>query len=466
MQFQGMAATGVIRFLHLLATRFIADRGLPNAASLTFTTLLSLVPLMTVGLAIFAAFPISDKVADGLQDFVFKNFVPASGEIVQQHLQEFSSKASRLTGVGFGFLVLVAVMLMSTIDEAINTIWRVRQERKPLAKFLMYWSILSLGPLLIGLSVVVTSYMVSLPIISDTAVTLGLRLRLLAFMPLLAAAVAFTLLYAVVPNRKVPPRHAIAGGVLAALLFELAKRGFAFYVTQFPTYEAIYGALAVVPIFLVWIYLCWVVTLLGAEFAYCLSIFNDEGKHGSAEQGGDLLLAYRLLGELWQAQQSGEAFSPHQLGASLGHVPEERMERLLEQLEQAHMVLQTGSGAWALARDLSRVTLHDLYRVEGFVLPEARLLEGSCDGADQALARILAELGKKLETMMQVPLQTLYQQREIAQPLQPSETESGGESPPVTPGDVDSVQGQSSDSAGIGGRAQRGSELSRDVQIN
>ncbi|MCP4288732.1 MAG: virulence factor BrkB family protein [Gammaproteobacteria bacterium] len=408
MQLLDSTLSGVVRFLRLLLTRFIADRGLPNAASLTYTTLLSLVPLMTVGLALFSAFPVSGKVVDGLQDFVFANFVPASGEIVRQYLEEFSSKASKLTGVGFGFLMIVAIMMMVTIDQALNAIWRVRQKRKPLAKFLMYWSILSLGPLLIGLSVVVTSYMVSVPIISDTAESLGLRHRLLAFMPLLAAAVAFSLLYAVVPNRKVPALHAIAGGILAALLFELAKRGFAFYVTQFPTYEAIYGALAVIPIFLIWIYLCWVVTLLGAEFVYCLGVFKDEGKHGSAGEGGDLLLGYRLLNELWNGQKSGMALSTDSLAAVLGYVPEERLEMLLEQLERGQLVLQTGGSAWALARDLSNVTLHDLYRLEGFVLPEAKLVTDSPDEADQALARILEELGRDMENAMSVPLEQLY----------------------------------------------------------
>ncbi|MCB1868692.1 MAG: virulence factor BrkB family protein [Gammaproteobacteria bacterium] len=406
---------GLTRFIRLLVSRFIADRGLPNAASLTYTTLLSLVPLMAVGLAIFSAFPVSEKVGIELQDFVFKNFVPASGEIVQQYLQQFSSKASRLSGVGFVFLMVVAIMMMVNIDQAINAIWRVRQKRKPLAKFLMYWSILSLGPLLIGLSVVVTSYMVSMPFISDTAETLGLRHRLLAFMPLLAAAVAFSLLYAVVPNRKVPTRHAVAGGVLAALLFEMAKRGFAFYVTQFPTYEAIYGALAVVPIFLVWIYLCWVVTLLGAEFAHCLAIFRDEGHYGSAAEGGDLLLAYRLLGELWTGQKSGAALSAERLAVPLGYVPEERLEALLQQLERARLVLQSADGEWALARDLSNVTLHDLYRMEGFVLPEAKQLTGSQVGADQALAGILEKLGESMQEVMDVPLAKLYGERESRQ---------------------------------------------------
>lgn len=419
--FLNSPAGAPIRFLRLLTVRFIADRGLPNAASLTYTTLLSLVPLMTVSLAIFSAFPVSDKVVGELQSFIFENFVPASGEVVQQYFLQFSNKASKLTGVGFGFLIVVAIMMMVNIDQALNSIWRVRQKRKPLAKFLMYWAILSMGPLLIGLSVAATSYMVSMPIISDSVETLGLRHRILAVMPPLAAAIAFSLLYAVVPNRKVPPSHAVAGGVLAALLFELAKRGFAFYVTQFPTYEAIYGALAVLPIFLVWVYLSWVVTLLGAEFAYCLSIFKDEGKHGSAAEGGDLLLAYRLLHQLWIAQQSGVALSTGRLSVPLGHVPDERLEMLLQQLERAHLALQSVDGEWALARDLATVTLHDLYRMEGFVLPEAKLLAGSQERADRSLATILDNLGQNMEQVMSVSLEQLYLEREAPATANPAE---------------------------------------------
>ncbi|MCB1758813.1 MAG: virulence factor BrkB family protein [Gammaproteobacteria bacterium] len=414
MQNLGDKAAAAVRFARLLVSRFFADRCLPNAASLTYTTLLSLVPLMTVGLAIFSAFPLSEVLAGDLQDFVFRNFVPASGEVVQRYLQEFSSKASRLSGVGIAFLVVVAVMMMVNIDQAINQIWRVQRQRKPLAQFLMYWSILSLGPLLIGLSVAATSYLVSVPVISDTAQSLGLTRRLLGVMPLLAAIIAFSLLYAVVPNRKVPAVHAFSGGLLAALLFELAKRGFALYVTYFPTYEAIYGALAVVPIFLLWIYLCWVVTLLGAEFAHCLGIFRDEGRHGSAGEGGDLLLAYRLLQQLWQRQQSGESLGCGSMTAALGHVPDERLERLLNHLRRSRLVLQTDDGNWALARDLNQVTLYDLYRSEGFVLPEARLLRDAESDADRALAGILEELGLQMKGAMAVPLEQLYRGRRVA----------------------------------------------------
>lgn len=398
----------LVVFLRLLLSRFIADQGLLNAGSLTYTTLLSLVPLMAVSLAIFSAFPVSERVVGEIQDFIFHNFVPASGEVVQRYLQEFSGKASRLSGVGFGFLVVVAVMMMVNIDHAINAIWRVRRKRGPLAMFLLYWAILTLGPLLIGISMAVTSFLVSIPFFMETTASLELRGYLLALMPLLASMVAFTLLYALVPNRRVPFLHALAGGVLAALLFELAKHGFAFYLTNFPTYEAIYGALAVIPIFLVWIYLSWVIALLGAEFAYCLIIFRDQGWHGREGEGGDFLLAYRVLRELWLTQQEGRALAAEQLAALLGHVPEERLERLLEQLEKADLVLFTEDEEWALARDLGRFTLLQLYHARPFVLPPPGMLMRSGEGSEPGLGRILELLDDDMQRSMQVPLADLY----------------------------------------------------------
>ncbi len=396
-------------FIKLLGARFIEDQGLPSTASLTYTTLLSLVPLMTVSLAIFSAFPVSDRVAEQIQDFVFANFIPASGEVLQEYFQQFSNKASQLTGAGFVFLVVVALMLMANIDRAFNTIWRVKSKRSPLSLFVMYWSVLSLGPLLIGVSMAVTSYLVSLPLLSDAAETLGVGARLLGLMPLLASAVAFTLLYAVVPNRRVPIRHAMAGGVLAAVLFELAKRGFAFYLTQFPTYEAIYGALAAIPIFLVWVYLSWLVTLLGAEFSCCLGIHSDEWaltKSGGSRAG--LIQAYRLLQRLWQAQHVGESLPIKLLARELEGVSEEHLESLLGDLAKAHLVVRSEAGGWVLARDMSEVDLLDLYRAGSFSLPRLVRPETVEDDAERALWEILQQVEQDQSRAMSVSLASLF----------------------------------------------------------
>lgn len=401
------------RFTKLLLTRFIEDRGLPSAASLAYTTLLSLVPLMTVSLAIFAAFPISDRVEEQIQSFLFENFVPTSSEVLEQYLQQFSAKASKMTGTGFFFLIVVALMLMVNIDRAFNSIWRVKRKRGPLGMFLVYWAILSLGPILMGVSVAATSYLVSIPLFSDAAETLEVG-SVIALMPMFASIVAFTLLYALVPNRRVQLKHALAGGVFAAVLFEMAKRGFAFYITNFPTYEAIYGALAAIPIFLVWIYLSWVVTLLGAEFSHCLGIYRDEDFDGPGRRGREMLLAYRVLHELWKIQKLGDALTLSRISALQQNYPEERLESLLVKLQQGHLVLRTDDGRWALARDLSDVELSDLYKLDHFVLPDSESIGSTGREEELALGRVLASVHDDMEGSMSVTLEQLFKEGQVS----------------------------------------------------
>lgn len=397
------------RFIRLLGFRFIQDGGLHHTASLTYTSLLSLVPLMTVTLAVFSAFPVSDRVVVEVQDFVFQNFVPASGEVIREHLDAFSLKASKLTGAGTLFLILVAVMMMANIDQAFNTIWQVRRKRSALSKFMVYWAILSLGPIFIGISMALTSHLVSQPIVAEAAQTVGLgRPGLLGLMPVLASAVAFTLLYMVVPNRSVPLLHAVSGGILAAVLFEVAKRGFALYVTAFPTYQAIYGALAAVPVFLIWIYLSWLVTLLGAEFTYCLGIYRDEWHPEWGTGGQDLLLAYRLLGYLWEAQRQGDAVNMDLLLEREPTHSETDLERLLLLLVKGRLVLRVDHSDWVLARNLADVSFLQLFQAGPFALPDPALRERmSCEELKPVLQRLEQELQQGLD----VPLSRLFEER-------------------------------------------------------
>jgi membrane protein len=390
-------------FSRLLLHHFKQDAGIQHVAALTYTTLLSLVPLMTVTLALFSVFPASERMTQQVEDFLFQNFVPAAGEAVQQYLRNFSQKAGKLTGVGFVVLIVVALMLMSNIDKAFNTIWHVRRKRSPVAKFTVYWAILSLGPILIAFSVGVTSYLVSIPLFSDGETVMLVRTRLLSLMPVVISALAFTLLYALVPNRAVPLRHALAGGVVAALLFELAKRGFALYVTTFPTYETIYGALAAVPIFLIWIYLSWLVTLLGAEFTYCLGIYREDWHQARDERGEPFLLVLRLLRLLRRVQHTGGSMSIRELSRELPSSNDEEIELALLSLQEARLVRRADDKGWLLARDLGEVTLQELYRSAPYVLPPAVAVSEE----PAALRLLMAQLEQDLDTHMDQPLASL-----------------------------------------------------------
>lgn len=238
-----------IVFFTTLLKRFFNDGCMYRASALTLTSLLALVPLMLVSVSVLAAFPVFAKWGNGVQDFIFANFIPASGQIVQQYLISFVKQAGQLSIIGFIVLLVTAVLMLFNIEQAFNVIWRVETRRKGLFAFLLYWAILTLSPLLMGFSFALSSYIMSLPFIADAAITLGLVKWILIALPFLLAVFAFMILYIAIPNCRVPFKHGLTSAVIAAVLFELAKYGFTIYIRSFHTYEILYGALAAIPMF-------------------------------------------------------------------------------------------------------------------------------------------------------------------------------------------------------------------------
>ncbi len=234
------------------------------AGALSYTTLLALVPLTAVTFAMFSHFEVFESWMTTAQEFIYGNFVPASGEVVSRYLQKFAANAGRLTAWGLLFLFLASLMVMATIERVFNDIWHVPQTRKRLHRYLSYGVLLVLGPVLIGISLSSTSYLVSLPLFSRHAPLGDVKVFLLAAMPVIFEWLAFWALYVVVPNYRVRLRHGLIGSLFATVIFEIAKRGFAFFMTHFTSYKAIYGAVAALPVFLIWIYLSWTIILAGA----------------------------------------------------------------------------------------------------------------------------------------------------------------------------------------------------------
>lgn len=388
--------------------RFLEDECLPSAGMLAYTTLLAVVPLTAVALAVISAFPVFEKWSGVIQEFIFSNFVPAAGQVVQEYVMQFADKATQLTAAGVVFLIFIAVMLMWNVERTLNRIWRVTTARRLVNRFMVYWSALTLGPLLIGASLAISSYLVSLPLISEAAATLGVRSRLIHVAPFVASLAAFTLLYLMVPNRRVRPRNALAGGLLAATLFELAKRGFAFYVTNFPAYEQIYGTLATVPIFLIWVYVSWVVILLGASFAASLDTFQYLDRTGSRERQHDFVLFYRVTGHLWRAQQEGETLSLAELARHEPGADDARLALMLDRLYQARIARGDEDGRWVLIRDPGSLTLLDLYRASGFPLPLPADEPAGTDAWNRQLFAVLSGLAEPAEQYLGRPLENLY----------------------------------------------------------
>ncbi|MEC8224998.1 MAG: virulence factor BrkB family protein [Pseudomonadota bacterium] len=255
--------------------RCIDDQITVNAGYLAYVTLLSIVPLVAVGVAIFSAFPGFESTLVTIENFLFTNLVPTSTDVIKEHISAFAGNANKMTAVGVGFLAAVSLLLIRNVDATLNRIWRIKKKRPMMISFAVYWMVLSLGPVLLGASIGVTSYIVSLVSFADQGIP-GFSGFLFKLIPYINSMIGFNMLYNLVPNTRVPFRAAIPGALFAAMLFELTKKGFALYISHFPSYEVIYGALATIPILFVWVYLSWIVVLLGAEFTVCISPENIE----------------------------------------------------------------------------------------------------------------------------------------------------------------------------------------------
>lgn len=258
----------LLEFFLALARRLREDRGFETAASLSYTTLLALVPFVAVALALATPYPAFERAVDALGRYASGHLLPEGSAAVTRQIAAFAENAGELTRVGIAFVVVTSLMLMDTVDDALNRIFRVRRSRPLLRRVVVYAAVLTLGPALIGASLWMTSFLVvnSFGLLDlDEQGKAALRL-----LPFVFTCAALTLLYLLVPYRHVALRYAATGGIVAGVMFEFAKRGFGLYVANFPTYKLIYGAFAIIPLFLVWMYLSWVVVLLGATLTAAL----------------------------------------------------------------------------------------------------------------------------------------------------------------------------------------------------
>ncbi len=262
-------------FLWLFVAHCQRDKISVSAGHLAYVSLLSLVPFIMVFFTILSAFPAFTDARIDLEELIFSSFVPTAGDQVQTYMAEFIGNASGMGAIGILSLLIVALMLISNIDKTLNAIWQSKSERPLIFTFAIYWMVLTLGPLLMGTSVILSSYLVGLANYAEQY-TLGLTTSILKILPFISSIFAFFIVYMLVPNKKIAPKHAMCGALIAALLFELSKKLFALYITSFPSYQLIYGALAVIPILFLWVYLSWMVVLVGAEVTHVLEVFLHE----------------------------------------------------------------------------------------------------------------------------------------------------------------------------------------------
>lgn len=349
--------------------RFWSGGGMQAASSLTYTTLLSLVPLLAIAFAIFAAFPAFERAREQLESAIFTNLVPGTGGEVQEYLNNFLHNTGQLGSVGVVALGLSALLLLSTIEATFNRIWRVERPRPLVIRFLMYWGVLTLGPLLIGAGITLTTdvFSVARQGLSQAGVDAG-QFTMEAgglgdqLISVLLQTALFTILFAVVPNRRVAWRDALIGGFVGGAGFQILKVGFAAYLANVFTYQTIYGAMAVFPIFLIWLYLSWCVVLLGATFAASFSQWgrsDPSSPIGGRHPGETLARAIRILAILKRASRDGTEVAADQLGAAAGGVG---ADEIVAAMHAGRFTAVTESGAYVLIRDLTAATVFDLYQ--------------------------------------------------------------------------------------------------------
>ena len=392
-------------FLRYLRRRFIADHCTRAAASLAYTSLLALVPLFTVIFVTIAAFPAFQDWRTGIEDLVFQQFVPALGEQVRGYLGDFTDKAKGLRAAGIAILVVTVLAMMSTIESTFNVIWGVQRKRPVIVRFLVYWAVLTLGPLLIGASMVATSYVVSFPLLSGSLVAAGLKARILSAFPVLSTTLAFTLFFQLIPYRPVPVRHALTGGIVASCLFEIAKGAFAYYVTHFPTQQAVYGAFATVPIFLIWIYLSWIIVLLGAEITQCLTTYQAVSRRQSSRLAGNpVYVVFRVLVNLYEAQSVGRGLSDKALLRSEPGLDYDTINKALEILDKARWISRNDTFQWVLLRDLHRETLVDLMRIAPTIVQADNVKTITLNEIDERFVGALNSHSEWVDEKLAVPL--------------------------------------------------------------
>jgi len=392
-------------FARFLLGRFLDDRCLQSAGALALTTLFALVPVVTVVFGILSAFPVFAEWRQDISVFVFRNFVPTAGEAVQAYLTQFADNASKATAVGIIVVLVSVVSLTLSVESTFNRIWRVPQGRRPGARFIVHWTVITLGPMAVVGLLVLSAYLFALPLFEQADAQFSLKARLLRMLPFLIQWLVLFAAYALIPNRRVPPRHAAIGALFASLVFEVLKHLFADYATNGANYQQVYGALAMVPIFVFWIYLSWILVLMGASLTASLSAFDYRPAALRLASGNEFRGLVRTLAHFVAAQRAGKALHSSDLRAREPFLSDDLVQRYLGDLAGAGMIRRGDDGAWALTCDPAATTLYDLYAQCDHRLPAGAALPGDIDAR---AARLLDGVNADVRKSLQMPLSEIF----------------------------------------------------------
>jgi membrane protein len=347
--------------------RFSRDGCFAASGALSYTTLVSLVPLGVIAIGILSVFPSFADTRQELLALIFRNFVPAISDQGAYWVQYFAGSAAQATAIGVIGIAGTGVLMLVTVEDQLNALWRVTTRRPWSQRVLAYWTLMTLGPLLVGMSLTLSTYL-------DTAarragfdpeaiaqLASGWMHYFARLVPFVLELIAFTLLYCLIPNCAVRWRDGVVGAAVAAMAIEILKIGFAIYIGTFASYQTVYGAVAAIPIFLLWMYLSWLAVLLGAVVAANLPTWRVDERLAHLSLGGVRLgFSLALIAALAGAQRRGRVCRTADLAAELG-VATSAVDEHLQQLARAGFTAPTQAGGWVLTWNPETATLHDLY---------------------------------------------------------------------------------------------------------
>lgn len=395
-------------FARFLAKRFFDDRLFQSAAALAYTTLFALVPLVMVVFGVLSAFPVFDEWSKQLSNYIFSNFVPSAASSVQAKLIEFSDNAKKLTAAGVIALVISLLITLNSVETTFNRIWRVASSRPKFSRFLVYWTVLTLGAMVAAASLAISARFYALPIFATTQGKI-LETLLLTLAPVLIEVAAIAAIYRVVPHRTIKLRYAVAGALLATALLELIKWGLGLYLGSFSSYTTIYGTVAVAPILLLWIYLGWVAVLLGASLASSMAAFRYQPASMRLPLGYELYGLLRLLGRFNAARAEGRGLHSDQILRLEPMLTDSLVQQILGQLGSINLLRRDEEGEWLLARDLDDMTMAELYEACQLRIPVAEAhLPCQDDALGVAARNALDELRVPLRVLLKRKVSDIY----------------------------------------------------------
>ena len=393
--------------------RFSADNGLRIAASLSYTSLLALVPLIAIAVAIMSAFPVFEAARSKLGAVALDYVAPHVGALAQEYVDTFVSNTAQLTAVGVVGLAVTAVMLLANIEGAFNIIWRVNQARPFVTRLIAYWTVLTLGPLMLGTGLSLSTFFFAAANWAGVDVQTG-AFRELARqgLPLLLAAGSFTVLYIALPHRRVDWRHALGGGAFAAILFEVLKRGFGFYVGNVRTFDAVYGTVSALPLFLIWMYLGWAVILMGAVAAASWPDWRAN-KQRRAEvtvsREAMFVASLMLIERLWLAGRNSQVLDEKEIPAD-----NDAAAPALRLLMDAGFIARTDTDKLTLVRDLDTLSVRDIYRTAGLGSDLSSLPADAQQSWHGRLREMLTRADQGEHAALALPVKALFAESEPA----------------------------------------------------